>query len=83
GDKKFPIFVAFWDVVAGAPWWGLLRMCSMKDKTAETQATLFYETIVDVLKYPRNQVLYVLSENTASVSGSKGGCVTKLQQKLR
>lgn len=82
GDKKFPIFVAFWDAVAGKPWWGLLWMCSMEDKTAETQATLFYETIVDVLKYPRHRVLYVLSNNTASVSGA-GGCVTKLQQKLR
>ncbi|CAM9511966.1 unnamed protein product, partial [Ectocarpus fasciculatus] len=83
GDKKFPIFVGFWDVVADAPWWGLLRMCSMKDKTAETQAALFYDTIVNVLKYPRHQVLYVLSDNTASVSGARGGCVTKLQQKLR
>lgn len=52
GDKKFPVFVACWDIVAGKPWWGLLRMCSMKDKTAETQATLFFETIVDVLMYP-------------------------------
>ncbi|CAB1102370.1 unnamed protein product [Ectocarpus sp. CCAP 1310/34] len=83
GDKKFPIFVACWDVVAGRPWWGLLRMCSMKDKTAETQASIFFETIVNVLKYPRHQVLYVLSDNTACISGEKGGCVTKLQQKLR
>lgn len=82
-DEKFPIFVAFWDVEAGKPWWGLLRMASMKDKTAETQAALFFDTIVNVLKYPRSQVMYVLSENTASVSGVKVGCVTKLQQKLR
>lgn len=45
----------------------------MKDKTAETQASLFFETIVNVLKYPRRQVLYVLSDNTASVSGERGG----------
>lgn len=83
GDKKYPIFVSFWDVVSGAPWWGAFRVCVMKDKTAETQAQLFYETIVDVLKYPRERVLYVLSDNTASVSGEVGGCVALLQRKLR
>lgn len=55
----------------------------MKDKTAQTQAGIFYETIVDVLGYPRHQVMYVLSDNTASVSGDKGGCVTLLQEMLR
>ncbi|CAB1107038.1 unnamed protein product [Ectocarpus sp. CCAP 1310/34] len=54
-DKKFPVFVAFHDVEADAPWFGLLRVCSMKDKTAETQAQLFYETIVDTLGYPKHQ----------------------------
>lgn len=83
GDKKFPIFVAFWNVVVGAPWWGMLRVCSMKDKTAKTQAELFYDTIVEVLGYPRDRVMYVLSDNTASVSAKNGGCVTLLQRKLR
>lgn len=83
GDKKYPIFIAFWDHVADAPWWGMFRVCRMKDKTAETQATLLVETIVDVLKYPRERVLYVLSDNTASVSGERGGCVTLVQRKLR
>lgn len=81
-DKKNPLFVSFWDVEADAPWWGAFRICIMKDKTAETQAQLFYETIVDVLKYPLERVLYVLSDNTASVS-EKGGCVTLLQRKFR
>ena len=40
GDKIFPSFIAFWDQVADAPWWGLYRMTSMDDKTAETQATI-------------------------------------------
>lgn len=83
GDKKYPIFVSFWDVAAGAPWWGCFRVCTMKDETAEAQACLFYETIVDVLKYPRERVLYVLADNTASVSGEIGGCVTLLQRKLK
>ncbi|CAN0365417.1 unnamed protein product [Ectocarpus sp. 6 AP-2014] len=83
GDKKFPIFVAFYDVEADAPWFGLVRVCSMKDKTAETQAQLFYETIVDTLGYPKHQVLYVLSDNTASVSSDGKGCVKLLQRKLR
>lgn len=83
GDKKFPIFVSFWDVEVDARWWGTLRICVMKDKTAETQAQLFFDTIVDVLGYSRGRVLYVLSDNTASVSGEVGGCVTLLQRKLR
>ncbi|CAB1100631.1 unnamed protein product [Ectocarpus sp. CCAP 1310/34] len=82
-DKKFPVFVAFHDVEADAPWFGLLRVCSMKDKTAETQAQLFYETIVDTLGYPKHQVLFVLSDNTASVSSEGKGCVKLLQRKLR
>lgn len=53
GDKKSPIFVAFHDMEADAPWWGMLRICNMKDKTAETQASLFYDTIVNFLGYPR------------------------------
>lgn len=52
-DNKFPQFVASWEVEAGAPWWGLLQVYSMKDKTADTQAKLFHETIVDVLKNTR------------------------------
>ena len=55
----------------------------MKDKTAETQAQLFYDTIVNVLKYPWERVLYVLSDNTASVSGEVGGCVVLLERKLK
>ena len=43
-------------------------MCRIKDKTAKTQAELFYDTIVDVLGYPRGRVMFVLSDNTASVS---------------
>ena len=68
GNKKFPIFVAFWHVGVGAPWGGMLRVCRIKDKTAKTQAELFYDTIVDVLGYPRGRVMFVLSDNTASVS---------------
>ena len=84
GDKKYPIFVSFWDAAAETVWWGLVRgVCVMKDKTAETQAQLFYETIVDVLKYPRKRVLYVLSDNMASVSGEVGGCISLLQRKLK
>ena len=44
---------------------------------------LFYDTTVNVLKYPRERVLYVLSDNTASVSGEVGGCVALLQRKLK
>lgn len=83
GYKKFPIFVAFHDVKADAPWWGMLRVCNMKDKTAETQAHLYFDIIVNVLKYPREQVLFVLSDNTASVSAEEGGCVSLLQKKLK
>eukprot|EP00904_Undaria_pinnatifida_P011774 jgi/Undpi1/7727/HiC_scaffold_23.g10200.m1 len=83
GDKKYPIFVSFWDVAAEAVWWGPVRVCVMKDKTAETQAQLFYETIVDVLKYPPKRVLYVLSDNTTSVSDEVGGCVALLQRKQK
>ena len=57
-------------------------MCNMKDKTAETQAQLFYDTIINDLSYPRERVLYVLSDNTASVSSDVGGCVALLQRKL-
>ena len=83
GDKKYPMFVAFWDTAANAPWWGLFRMTSMDDKTAETQAKKMYETIIEELEYPPEKVLYVLSDNTASVSARKEGCVTLLQEKLR
>lgn len=83
GDKKFPIFVAFHDVATDSPWWGPFRICNMKDKTAETQAHLFFDTIVNILKYPRERVLFVLSDNTASVSSEEGGCVALLQRKLR
>lgn len=55
----------------------------MRDKTAEIRARLFYETIVDVLGYPRERVMYVLSDKTASASGEVGGCVALLQRKLR
>lgn len=82
-DEKFPVFVSLWDVNAHEPWCRLLRMCSMKDKTAKTQAELFYNVITNVLGYPRHQVLFVLSDNTASVSGESGGCVTLLQEMLR
>ena len=34
----------------------------MKDKTVGTQAQLFYDTIVNVLKYPRERVLYVIHQ---------------------
>lgn len=55
----------------------------MKDKTAETQASLLYDTIVKDLKYPRDRILFVLSDNTASVSAEVGVCVALLQRKLR
>lgn len=81
GNKTFPIFVFFWHEETDSPWWGLFRVCSMKDKTAETQASLFYDTIVNDLKYPPDRVLFVLSDNTASVSAEVGGCVALLQRK--
>ena len=83
GEKKYPIFVSFWDVARRVPWWGVRRVCVMKDETAETQAQLFYDIIVNVWKYPRERVHYVLSDNTASVSGKVGGCVALLQRKLK
>ena len=83
GEKKYPIFVAFCDVARRVPWWGVFRVCVMNDKTAETQAQLFYDTIVNVWKYPRERVHHVLSDNTASVSGKVGGCVALLQRKLK
>ena len=82
GDKKFPIFVALFCEEIDSPWWGLFRVCNMKDKTAETQAQLFYDTIINDPGYPRERVLYVLSDNTASVSSDVGGCVAILQRKL-
>lgn len=81
GDKKYPVFLSFWH--RDAPWWGLFRVCNIPDKTAETQASVFYDIIVNDLKYPRERVLYVLSDNTASVSAEVGGCVALLQRKLR
>lgn len=83
GDKKFPIFLSFWHDDSDEPWYGLFRVCNMRDKTGETQASLFYDTIINDLKYPPSQVLFVLSDNTASVSGEEGGCVALLQRKLR
>lgn len=63
--RSFPLSwrvdMSCWKTLAGAA-----RMCSIKDKTAETQANRFLETIVDVLKYPRNQAINVLSDNTAA-----------------
>ena len=58
-------------------------MTSMDDKTVETQAKKVYETIIEELENPPEKVLCVLSDNTASVSTKKGGCVTLLQEKLR
>ncbi|CAM9614071.1 unnamed protein product [Sphacelaria rigidula] len=55
----------------------------MKDKTAETQASLFYDTVVNDLKYPREKVLFVPSDNTAPVSADVGGGVALLRRKLR
>ena len=69
--------------MAGAPWWGILVVRSMKGKTAKAQATFLSETSVDVLKHPHKRVFHVLSDNTASVPGERGGCVTLVQRKLR
>ena len=55
----------------------------MKDKTTKTQSELFYETTADVLGCPRGQVIFVLPDHTASVSGNGGGCVKLLQRMLR
>lgn len=52
----------------------------MKDKTAKTQVKLFYDTIGNVLNYNRSRVMFVVSDNTASVSGREGGCVRLLQR---
>lgn len=55
----------------------------MKDKTAETQAALFFETVVNELEYPRERVLFVLLDSKASVSSETGGYVDLLQRELR
>ncbi|CBJ34137.1 expressed unknown protein [Ectocarpus siliculosus] len=83
GDKKFPIFVAFYDVEADAPWFGLVRVCSMKDKTAETQAQLFYETIVDTLGYPKHQRERTKGNANGVQGGGKGKGKGKGKQRHR
>lgn len=83
GDNKFPVIVSYWHVEDDEPLWGLFRVCNMKDKTAETQATLFFEAVVNEIKYPRERVLFVLRDGTASVSSETGGYVDLLRRKLR
>lgn len=61
----------------------MLCICNMKDKTAETQTCLFYDIIANVFKYPRDRVLYMLSDNTAFVSADEGGAVALLQRNLQ
>ena len=68
-----PFCWRFWNVGDWAPWWGMLRVCSVKDKTAKTQAELSYDTVVNVRDYPRGRVVYVLSGETASVSAKDEG----------
>lgn len=63
--------------------WDMFRVCSMPDKTAEIQSRLSYDTVVTVLRFVCERVLYMLSDNTTSVSGEVGSCVALLQRKRR
>ena len=69
GDKKFPIFVSFWHTMSRSPWWERLRVCSMKDKTAKTQAERFYEMIVHVIRFLFGEEERMRSDAAANANG--------------
>ena len=83
GDKKIPMLVPYWDTEADDQWYGLFRVCSMKDKTGDTQARLIYDAMINGLGYPPETFMWCLSDNTASVSSETVGCVALLEKKLK
>ena len=78
GAGASPFFLAFWDVAARKPWWGMVRFepCSLveegesQEMMAESQAQLFYEVVAYALRYPLERVLCALGDETAAAAAS-------------